>query len=125
LTLYHLRSINLSDNLISQLPSRISDLRDLSVLVLRNNKLESLPSSLALLPRLTKLIVDGNPLRSPPKEIVKRGFKEVIGYLRDLSNGSEPCFKTKLMGKFCRCRCCCCCSKILLFLLNGSDLFQN
>ncbi len=43
------------------------------------------------------LNVDGNPLRTPPKEIVKKGRKEIMGYLKDLAKGSEQCYRVKLM----------------------------
>jgi leucine-rich repeat kinase 2 len=43
------------------------------------------------------LNVDGNPLKSPPPEIVQKGRKEIIDFLRDLAQGSEPCYRTKLM----------------------------
>lgn len=66
-------------------------------LILRNNKLQYIPNGLAKMPSLKLLGVEGNPLKVPPKEIVKKGTKEILGYLKDLSEGSEPCFRTKLM----------------------------
>lgn len=36
-------------------------------------------------------------LKTPPKEIVRRGFSAVYGYLRRLLMGSSPCKRTKLM----------------------------
>ena len=36
-------------------------------------------------------------LRTPPKEIVRRGFNAVMGYLKRLLMGSVECKRTKLM----------------------------
>lgn len=36
-------------------------------------------------------------LKTPPKEIVRRGFSAVFGYLRRLKMGSVVCKRTKLM----------------------------
>jgi len=36
-------------------------------------------------------------LKTPPKEIVRRGFKTTMGYLRRLQMGSVECKRTKLM----------------------------
>lgn len=93
----HLKAINLSDNRIEELPYRIGELKCLKELILRNNKLQSLPYSLALLPSLKVIEVSGNPIKVPPIEIVKKGRKEILGYLKDLAEGAEPCYRTKVM----------------------------
>lgn len=36
-------------------------------------------------------------LKTPPKEIVRRGFSAMFGYLRRLKMGSVECKRTKLM----------------------------
>lgn len=96
LQMNHLKIINLNDNAISELPYRIGELQSLRELRLANNRLQSLPYSLASL-QLKVLDVSGNPLVTPPKEIVRKGRKEILGYLKDLAEGSEPCYRTKLM----------------------------
>ncbi|PRP80501.1 hypothetical protein PROFUN_11723 [Planoprotostelium fungivorum] len=94
----NLRSINLSDNKISEVPSTISQLIHLRDLNLANNLLQTLPQSLALLRNtLRTLNLDGNEMKTPPKEIVRRGVKEILGYLTDLSEGSESCYRIKVM----------------------------
>jgi len=53
---------------------------------------------LSTIPNLKVLTIDRNPfLRCPPKEVVKKGRKEILGYLKDLLEGAEPCFRLKLM----------------------------
>lgn len=93
----HLRFINLSDNKIHELPQRIGDLQNLQELHLKNNQLEYLPYTLATISTLKSLSLDGNPLKVPPKEIVRKGRKEILGYLKDLAEGAEPSYRTKLM----------------------------
>ena len=66
-------------------------------LSLRNNKIEALPISMSKMTSLRILNLDGNPLRVPPKEVAKRGLKEIMGYLKDLSAGSSTIYRTKLM----------------------------
>jgi Leucine-rich repeat (LRR) protein len=73
LMMTHLRVLDLNDNVISELPSRISDLQFLRELHLENNRLEFLPVSLSEITSLKVLQLYGNPLKSPPKEIVSRG----------------------------------------------------
>ena len=36
-------------------------------------------------------------LKTPPKEIVRRGFSAIYGYLRRLQMGAVECKRTKLM----------------------------
>ncbi len=38
-----------------------------------------------------------NPLKTPPPEIMKQGVKAILGYLKELADGSEPCYRMKLM----------------------------
>jgi Leucine-rich repeat (LRR) protein len=97
LQMTHLRVINLENNEIVELPSAINQLINLRELSVANNKIHTLPLSIVDLQALKTLILDGNPLRTPPPEIVKQGIKGIFGYLKNLAEGSQQCFRLKLM----------------------------
>eukprot|EP01117_Protostelium_nocturnum_P011694 TRINITY_DN4256_c3_g1_i11.p1 TRINITY_DN4256_c3_g1~~TRINITY_DN4256_c3_g1_i11.p1 ORF type:complete len:1743 (-),score=580.06 TRINITY_DN4256_c3_g1_i11:39-5267(-) len=98
LNMEFLRYLDLSDNLLTEIPNSITQLINLRELILKNNQLQALPQALGYLKNTLKVInVEGNDLKTPPKEIVKRGVKEILGYLSDMLEGSEPCYRIKLM----------------------------
>ncbi len=75
--------LDLSNNLLAELPRCISDLVNLNFLALRDNLLTSLPASVGKLRALAQLIISKNRLDSLPGEIGK------LSRLEDLSLGGN------------------------------------
>lgn len=73
--LINMQRLILGDNLIERLPTNLGKLQALKVLTLDGNRLTTLPSELGLLVRLEKFSISGNMLTSLP---------ETIGSLRNL-----------------------------------------
>lgn len=97
LEMTHLKILDLSGNLITEIPPAILKLTCLVDLNLKNNHISSLPIFLIQLSNLKYLGVDGNPLKTPPKEVTKKGLRAILGYLKDLDQGSIQVYRTKLM----------------------------
>eukprot|EP01114_Cavostelium_apophysatum_P022155 TRINITY_DN7922_c0_g2_i4.p1 TRINITY_DN7922_c0_g2~~TRINITY_DN7922_c0_g2_i4.p1 ORF type:complete len:1489 (-),score=439.35 TRINITY_DN7922_c0_g2_i4:127-4593(-) len=97
LQMHHLKALDLSDNHLEELPPRISELKNLRELNVSKNDLQSLPYTLAFMEHLRLLLVDDNPLRVPPREIVRKGRKEILLFLKDLAEGNEPLYRVKLL----------------------------
>ncbi|PIA39497.1 hypothetical protein AQUCO_02600150v1 [Aquilegia coerulea] len=74
--LINMQRLVLADNLIERLPMNLGKLQSLKVLTLDGNRVANLPSELGLLVRLERLSISGNLLISLP---------ETIGSLRNLS----------------------------------------
>ena len=55
-----------------------------------------MPPSITLLP-LAYLNFDNNKLRHIPKSIVQGGVQSILGHLKDLLKGSEPCYRMRLI----------------------------
>ena len=64
-----LEVLNLSGNKLTELPSEISDLRELRGLWVRDNQLVGLPISIQRLTKLERLALNGNKLTELPTEI--------------------------------------------------------
>jgi Leucine-rich repeat (LRR) protein len=95
----HLLVLDLQRNSLKSLPEAIGSLVKLRDLNLAHNELTHLPLSLADMPALRNLQLEGNrkTLLSPPPNVVRRGRKEILGYLKDLQSGSEQVFRCKIM----------------------------
>ncbi|MBN3890562.1 MAG: leucine-rich repeat domain-containing protein [Nostoc sp. JL31] len=75
--------LSLYNKKLSSLPPEISQLSNLTKLVLSGNQLSSLPPEIGQLSNLTKLFLNNNPqLSSPPPEIVEQGTEAILTYLR-------------------------------------------
>uniref|UniRef100_A0A4W5RBG7 PH domain and leucine rich repeat protein phosphatase 1 n=1 Tax=Hucho hucho TaxID=62062 RepID=A0A4W5RBG7_9TELE len=73
-----LRSLNLSNNALSDFPLAVCDITSLTELNLQGNLLTSLPSALGTMHSLQTLLLDGNSLSSLPAEL---GSLEALTYL--------------------------------------------
>ncbi|XP_071010683.1 PH domain leucine-rich repeat protein phosphatase 1-like isoform X2 [Oncorhynchus clarkii lewisi] len=73
-----LRSLNLSNNALSDFPLAVCDITSLTELNLQGNLLTSLPSALGTMHNLQTLLLDGNSLNSLPAEL---GSLEALTYL--------------------------------------------
>ncbi|XP_037530631.1 leucine-rich repeat-containing protein 40 [Nematolebias whitei] len=74
--------LELRDNKIRTLPEQFPVLAELTRLDLTNNDISVLPASLSLLPNLKVLLLEGNPLRGIRRDLLSKGTKEVLTYLR-------------------------------------------
>ncbi|RUS71045.1 hypothetical protein EGW08_021191, partial [Elysia chlorotica] len=99
--LYNLAQIerlDLSYHAFKNLGDEVKSLVNLEHLNLSNNPcLESVSPELANLPLKELNLRDCFNLKTPPKEVVRRGYLAVFGYLRRLLQGSVSCKRTKLM----------------------------
>ncbi len=98
-TLKNLTSLNLSYQAIRFLPNEINELTKLKELNLSFCiMMESVSANVSDIQTLETIDLKGCiSLKTPPPEIVKRGSKAVIAYLKRLSTGSVLYKRTKLM----------------------------
>jgi len=77
--------LDVRNNKLEKLPSQIGESNSLRDILLGGNELRELPQQLVNIPTLTGLQIHPNEkLVSPPSDIIKLGFKEIIGYLSQL-----------------------------------------
>ncbi|RLN92892.1 hypothetical protein BBJ28_00021544 [Nothophytophthora sp. Chile5] len=76
------------DNKVQRLPERFAQLYRLKTLDLTNNDLHDLPAELGYLKYLNHLLVEGNPLRSIRRSIIASGTEPLKKYLR--TRGGPP-----------------------------------
>jgi len=77
--------LDVRNNKLERLPSQIGESNSLRDILLGGNELRELPQQLVNIPTLTGLQIHPNEkLVSPPSDIIKLGFKEIIGYLSQL-----------------------------------------
>jgi len=92
----NLRTMDLSNNRITGLPSSIANFKSLKTLNLSGNRLTSLPPGIGQLQKLETLILSGNLIRNLPSEIANlKNLKEI-----DLSSNKITKFPMALT----RCR---------------------
>lgn len=80
--------LDMRDNKLSALPSTIACLYRLKTLDLCNNDLADLPPGLGYLKHLHHLVVDGNPLRAIRRSVLSAGCEALKKHLR--TRGSPP-----------------------------------
>lgn len=109
--LQKLEKLNLHHNQLTSLPPAIGKLEQLQFLDISYNELDSLPPTLSLL-SLLNFVYEKNKLRHIPKSITSSGVQSVLGYLKDLMKGSEPCYRMRIIvvgqenvGKTSLCNC--------------------
>lgn len=104
--LKNLKKLYLSENQLSSLPLKISALRNLKKLDLSFNKFSSLTPEILDVELEIELENDwkpniiylyGNALENPPLEIIKRGKKAVINYLKSLEKEKKPLNEVKVL----------------------------
>eukprot|EP01114_Cavostelium_apophysatum_P020466 TRINITY_DN6864_c0_g1_i2.p1 TRINITY_DN6864_c0_g1~~TRINITY_DN6864_c0_g1_i2.p1 ORF type:complete len:609 (-),score=205.83 TRINITY_DN6864_c0_g1_i2:981-2807(-) len=78
-----LTTLDLGFNLLTRLPTTVTQLNLLEKLYLQENRIVELPIEMGRLYRLKELLLDGNPLVSPPQTITQHGTNFTIAYLRD------------------------------------------
>lgn len=89
--LRQLRLLEASFNSITELPPELGMCTSLKQLFLFDNQIRELPHELGSLYLLEMLGIDGNPLASNLKdEIMERGTKSLISYLRETAPGKIP-----------------------------------
>ncbi|MCP4582288.1 MAG: GTPase [candidate division Zixibacteria bacterium] len=93
-----LTSLYLRSNQLTSLSPEIVQLTGLTSLDLGSNQLTSLPPEIGQLTGLTSFYIGDNPkLKQPPPEIVDKGTKAVLKYLRELNVGREKQYRAKLI----------------------------
>lgn len=73
----------LADNKLEKLSGDIVSLKKLKTLDISNNDLSDLPSELGLLPQLVRIQLDGNPLKCIRPNIRSSGVEQLKRYLKD------------------------------------------
>ncbi|MHC0062600.1 COR domain-containing protein [Nostoc sp. UIC 10890] len=96
--LRQLTSLDLRGNELTTLPKAIAELQQLTSLDLSYNKITILPEAIIELQQLTTLNLSGNPIEKPPLEVVKKGFKAIKDYFRQLkAEGTDYLYEAKLL----------------------------
>lgn len=81
--LSNLRELDLSNNVISDIPEDLYEMKQLSVLNLENNNISRLPLSLGVMDSVKILMLSGNRLRSLPNDLLKKSADAIKKFLRD------------------------------------------
>merc|ERR1711862_237576 len=81
--LVNLTYLDISNNQITSIPSSIENSQKLKTLILSKNSLSTLPTEMGRLWRLEKLSIDDNPIKDIPQSIINGGTKKIIFHLRD------------------------------------------
>ncbi|KAM6130313.1 LOW QUALITY PROTEIN: leucine-rich repeat-containing protein 27 [Phoenicopterus ruber ruber] len=89
----HLVWLDLRYNKIKALPPGIGYHRQLKTLLLERNPIKELPAELGNLTSLTALNLRHCPLEFPPKDVVQKGLKSILCFLRDSGNGKLLCME--------------------------------
>ena len=96
--LKNLTYLNLSFHAITKIPDEISELQKLNEIIMDNCVLlEEISYKLTECPITNISLLNCESLKTPPTEIVRRGKKAIMSYLKRLSSGSVECKQTKLM----------------------------
>ncbi|MFH1524746.1 MAG: leucine-rich repeat domain-containing protein [Chloroflexota bacterium] len=94
--LTNLSKLDISGNQLGALPPEIAQLTNLTFLNISGNQLSALPPEIAQLAHL-QLELDNNPLSAFPPEIVEQGKFAILTYLRELLQGYQPKWVSKLV----------------------------
>ncbi|XP_009324123.1 PREDICTED: leucine-rich repeat-containing protein 27 [Pygoscelis adeliae] len=85
--------LDLRYNKIKALPPGIGYHRQLKTLLLERNPIKELPAELGNLTSLTALNLRHCPLEFPPKDVIQKGLKSILCFLRDSGNGKLLCME--------------------------------
>lgn len=88
--LVKLEKIDLSNNLLKELPQEIGKMEVISKLNVCSNKLRQLPLSLGASTTLVLVMAQRNRLYEPPQAICDEGSDVTLTYLRKLYKNSQP-----------------------------------
>ena len=94
--LIHLTTLLLGENQLTTLPPEITQLIHLTTLMLGKNQLTTLPPEITQL-ALEILDIGDNPFNNLPLEIVEQGESAILTYLKELLQGHEQQWISKLM----------------------------
>uniref|UniRef100_A0A672U2E1 Leucine rich repeat containing 27 n=1 Tax=Strigops habroptila TaxID=2489341 RepID=A0A672U2E1_STRHB len=95
----NIKYLHLEGNVISTLPEDLfQKLPHLVWLDLRYNKIKALPPGIGRLTSLTALNLRHCPLEFPPKEVIQKGLKSILSFLRDSGNGNVLCMEPATSG---------------------------
>nr|XP_013803825.1 PREDICTED: LOW QUALITY PROTEIN: leucine-rich repeat-containing protein 27 [Apteryx mantelli mantelli] len=83
----HLVWLDLRYNKIKTIPPGIGYHRQLKTLLLERNPIKELPAELGNLTSLTALNLRHCPLEFPPKDVIQKGLKAILCFLRNSGNG--------------------------------------
>ncbi|XP_075360343.1 leucine-rich repeat-containing protein 27 [Mycteria americana] len=83
--------LDLRYNKIKALPPGIGYHRQLKTLLLERNPIKELPTELGNLTSLTALNLRHCPLEFPPKDVIQKGLKSILCFLRDSGNEKLLC----------------------------------
>ncbi|XP_075613682.1 leucine-rich repeat-containing protein 27 isoform X1 [Balearica regulorum gibbericeps] len=89
----HLVWLDLRYNKIKALPPGIGYHRQLKTLLLERNPIKELPTELGNLTSLTALNLRHCPLEFPPKDVIQKGLKSILCFLRDSGSGKLLCME--------------------------------
>ncbi|CAK4076837.1 unnamed protein product [Aphanomyces euteiches] len=84
----HLTILDLRDNKLTALSEKVCLLHQLKTLDLTNNDLSDLPPGLGYLPKLNHILTDGNSMRSIRRTVLSGGSEPLKKYLR--TRGAPP-----------------------------------
>ncbi|XP_064370499.1 leucine-rich repeat-containing protein 27 isoform X5 [Dromaius novaehollandiae] len=94
----HLVWLDLRYNKIKTIPPGIGYHRQLKTLLLERNPIKELPAELGNLTSLTALNLRHCPLEFPPKDVIQKGLKSILSFLRNSGNG-KLCIEPATSGK--------------------------
>lgn len=81
----NLKWLDLRRNCLTSIPSFfLGGMTELRSLLLEGNELSTLPLELGLVKTLDGLNIRGNPLVFPPEEVMEKGVKTILGFLRTM-----------------------------------------
>eukprot|EP01087_Luapelamoeba_hula_P024976 TRINITY_DN9696_c0_g1_i1.p1 TRINITY_DN9696_c0_g1~~TRINITY_DN9696_c0_g1_i1.p1 ORF type:complete len:1325 (+),score=299.28 TRINITY_DN9696_c0_g1_i1:269-4243(+) len=101
---YRLELLDLNRNMLTELPLSLTNLPNLKMLQIENNKFQDLPRfALGAMQSLQSLDIKGNPLNALScfsarfKNLMDKGGKDVLAFLRANNDGFEYIYRMKLM----------------------------
>ncbi len=79
----------LNDNKIKKISPNIIKLKELKTLDLSNNDLPDLPSEIGFINSLVRIQIEGNPLKAIRQNIRASGTNQLKNYLKDRMDASQ------------------------------------
>lgn len=96
--LTQLQSLWLNQNQLTELPPEIGQLSQLNRLAIADNQVTKLPVEIRKLTRLKKIWIINNLLIRPPIDIAEQGIEAIRNYFQSLNDqGEEFVFEAKLI----------------------------